>query len=346
MATRKFQKEFIELKENNPNYRLSQKNPLGYCKMEVRQDRVKFYVYIQNLKPLKESVYKVYIIGLDQGDAKIIYSDHLEIGSNGKGELQVFLNPDNLADSGLTVEQIQGIAVAVQSQPNAPVEVVLEGFLDRPVYWVSKAAVMTPEQPKIEEKPEIEAQMEETNIIETAPQQEELVEEEETVEQSIEQEGVEEPPPIEMNGSEAEEQEEMELEEELIEDLTGEVIEGPDTQLLQRLIEQRSVHMELYTGKPVYWVAIEPDEAAKVISKWEIYEPYVIPAYDEHKHLVLGIEVENYAVRKYYLAVPGAFHPTQQEQYRHLCCKGFYNVYNPFFPVDNLGYWILELLFE
>jgi len=104
--------------------------------------------------------------------------------------------------------------------------------------------------------------------------------------------------------------------------------------------------MELYTGQPIYWVMIEPNEAARVIKKWEEYEPYVSPAYEQHKHLVLGIEVDKYFVRKFYLAIPGMFHPKEQERYRGLCCKGFHNVYNPFFPIANFGYWILELFCE
>lgn len=163
MAQKKsYSRYFIILQEDEKGYALaSDKLPTGYVKLELKNDKCKVSYYVQNLKKESAPYYMTLILG-KKGINKIIKIGELNIDNYGRAEVCYEYLANNIADTGMSMDNVSGAAVAKLLDKN--VISVLSGFLTSDIPKWREYEII---EPKVREaKEELEKEKEEDEAIE------------------------------------------------------------------------------------------------------------------------------------------------------------------------------------
>lgn len=128
MAQRKsYSRYFIILQEDEKGYSLTHdKQPTGYVKLELRNDKCKVSYYVQNLKKEDAPYYMILILSKKDTN-KILKLGELNIDEYGRADVSYEYLSSNLGNTGLSVDDISGAAVSKFLDKN--IIPVLSGFL-------------------------------------------------------------------------------------------------------------------------------------------------------------------------------------------------------------------------
>lgn len=132
---KKYSRNFIILQEDEKGYGLaSDKAPTGYAKLEVKNNKCRVSFYVQNLKKEMKPYY-ILLICDKKDNKKLVKLGELNIDNTGRAEISKEFVPENIADSGLSVDKVSGAAIVRSVDSN--IISVLNGFsvTDIPKDW-------------------------------------------------------------------------------------------------------------------------------------------------------------------------------------------------------------------
>lgn len=121
--SRGYMRIFVTLQQDCGDYSLSLKQAMGRGIIEVRNGQGRLMIYGQGLKP--EVMYKVCMLG-EESCAKA--PNIVEADKSGKCEYRWGFEPDNIAGSGLKIEDIRAVAILVDEK--APLIGYIKGAYD------------------------------------------------------------------------------------------------------------------------------------------------------------------------------------------------------------------------
>ena len=355
MGSRKFQRYFIVLNEEDTTYRSSSKAPAGYCKIEVRDGKGKMGIYVQNLRVLEKDVYKSYALCPKREGVAAVYIGVVKPNANGRGEAQFYFDPNNIAKSGVPIQDVQSIAIFAESLEADHFQVPLIGFLGKPFSWkgLVEKVQLRDEQSDIEEEKVSIGEVEEEEKREQEQPQEEIKEVqviEEVQDSVLREEEVSKEDQYHVYQAEEQHIDEQEqilsqtiqVQEDLYLEDRGKAEEYEE---LERLICTQSVHMGPYQKPGLYWVSIHPDMLKKYTKQWKTYcqHPHIKNAYQQFNHLLLGIRVHKGKPKRFYVGIPGIHNIYEEPIYKQLGYKKFFKLPNNGFSQGAYGYWILQL---
>lgn len=160
MAHKKaYSRYFIILQEDEKGCALaSDKQPSGYAKIEIKNDKCKITYYVQNLKKDKEPYYMLLICN-KKDMKKLINIGILNIDDHGRAEVTFECNIDNIGSTGISTEKISGAAII--KNVNNRIIIPMSGFAstDIPGDWKSYVIV------EHENKREVEEERKEEEVI-------------------------------------------------------------------------------------------------------------------------------------------------------------------------------------
>lgn len=128
MTTKKsYSRYFIILQEQEKGYSLAtDKLTSGYAKIEIKNDKCKISYYVQNLKK-DLTPYHMILICNKKDVRKIINLGELNIDDNGRTDVTMELDSEDLDGSRISVDKVAGASV-VKIQENKLIP-VLQGFI-------------------------------------------------------------------------------------------------------------------------------------------------------------------------------------------------------------------------
>ena len=127
----------VLLKEQMKGYSMTDREATGYCKMDVRGERGKAHLFVQNLRSISvNTVYGVYFIIHSPEQSIGVYVGVLGLSPQGKGELRWDFSPSQIGDSPYTIEDIGAVAVLIPQEERPGYFICpLIGFVDEPFQW-------------------------------------------------------------------------------------------------------------------------------------------------------------------------------------------------------------------
>lgn len=113
----------------------SGKEPAGYCKLEIKGDRGKAYIYVQDIKAADE-INGMYEIILVPGRGMQIPQSLgvLEVDKRGRGERIIEFNPYDIGASGKGLDEFHAIAIVLINRENSgliSIKFPLVGYADK-----------------------------------------------------------------------------------------------------------------------------------------------------------------------------------------------------------------------
>ena len=136
MAHKKsYSRYFVILQEDEKGCALaSDKQPSGYSKIELKNEKLKMSYYVQNLKR-EDNPYYMLIVCNKRDVNKIINIGVLNIDDNGRADVSYEFDADNIGGTGISLEDIGGTAILKRS--NSKRTIPMSGFLssDKPKNW-------------------------------------------------------------------------------------------------------------------------------------------------------------------------------------------------------------------
>ena len=128
MTTKKsYSRYFIILQEEEKGYSLaSDKLPSGYAKIEIKNDKCKISYYVQNLKKELEP-YHMILICSKKDVKKIIKLGNLNIDDNGRTEINMEFDSEDIDGSKISIEKVVGASIVKISENN--LIPVMQGFI-------------------------------------------------------------------------------------------------------------------------------------------------------------------------------------------------------------------------
>ena len=112
MPSRKsYNRFFIILQEDQKGYGLdSNKTPSGYAKLEARNEKAKTSFYVQNLKKQKGPYFMILIVQGNNGK-ELVNLGQINIDDGGKADVSNEFNANNLANTNISMDSVQGAAI-------------------------------------------------------------------------------------------------------------------------------------------------------------------------------------------------------------------------------------------
>ncbi|MBU3193248.1 hypothetical protein [Clostridium algidicarnis] len=136
MAHKKsYSRYFVILQEDEKGCALaSDKQPSGYSKIELKNEKLRMSYYVQNLKR-EDNPYYMLIVCNKRDVNKIINIGVLNIDDNGRADVSYEFDADNIGGTGIALEDIGGTAILKRS--NSKRTIPMSGFLssDKPKNW-------------------------------------------------------------------------------------------------------------------------------------------------------------------------------------------------------------------
>lgn len=135
-----YHRSFIILQSKDGAFNVMRgKDSAGYCKMEVKEDRCKMFLYVQDLKPQHDNGggYDVFLVSADHTvpPEKIarIYTDE-----RGRGECMLEFNINDIYQSGYSLDQFHALAVVYKGLGG--IQYPLVGYANKRVEldWVGR----------------------------------------------------------------------------------------------------------------------------------------------------------------------------------------------------------------
>ena len=131
-------RSFIILRQDCKGYAISSKEPFGYCKIDAYGNKARFQLYVQELKIIpKEKGYRFTLLANLPTGPKQIPIDNFFVDDKGKRNIKFEMDRNNIGDSGLKVEQIEGVAILVEDSLTNTVAPLL-GFKKNPLNGIIK----------------------------------------------------------------------------------------------------------------------------------------------------------------------------------------------------------------
>ncbi|MBU5592128.1 hypothetical protein KQI89_10185 [Clostridium sp. MSJ-4] len=160
MAHKKsYSRYFVILQEDEKGCALaSDKQPSGYAKIEVKNEKLKISYYVQNLKR-QDNPYYMGLICNKKGVNKLINIGVLNIDDNGRADVSYEFNVDSIGETGIAGDKIGGAAIFKRSKDDNIIP--MSGFLstDKPKDWKSypvEEVKVGKDEPESNRKDEIE----------------------------------------------------------------------------------------------------------------------------------------------------------------------------------------------
>ncbi|MCX7745282.1 MAG: hypothetical protein N2645_00100 [Clostridia bacterium] len=131
----KFQRSFLIFSQEDRGFG-NVKEPSGYIKIEVKDNKGRISVSVQNLKEGPDLVYKVYIIKSSEKSFVPVCIGTLAIEKN-RGDFNYDFDPSNVKMSGLPVQDfnIAAVLLEVKGKENREIICPLAAYKDRKVSW-------------------------------------------------------------------------------------------------------------------------------------------------------------------------------------------------------------------
>ena len=124
---RPYQRSFITLKQERSDYTLSGRNALGTVILEIRGSSVKLHASLQHLIP--DRLYYLRLVAIGQNTALCVTVARFDMQPNGKGDARCQLNADDIADTGLPIEDFH--LFLITSGNSQELNISLLGFYDQ-----------------------------------------------------------------------------------------------------------------------------------------------------------------------------------------------------------------------
>ena len=129
--SRKYSRNFIPLKQDNPKHNLDFRPSLGKCVIEIKDNTGKISIYAQGIKP--KTTYHLELIGFEKGNVKNTSLGTFNVDAYGRGEFSKIFNPDNVLDSNNKIEDFNVISVLVKDEND--ISSALVGYVDGEIDW-------------------------------------------------------------------------------------------------------------------------------------------------------------------------------------------------------------------
>lgn len=203
-----YHRSFIILQSKDRGYGFKEgKEPAGYCKLEIKKDRGRAYVYVQDIREADDigGIYEVILIS-NKSQQQPQSLGILDINNRGRGENIIEFDPLDVGGSGRALDEFHAMAIALIRQDNQGellVKFPLVGYSDRRIEidWTGRVAPAIAETmaSRVQERSEevedvakeqkmlVQEQGEERELVRES---EEEVVEEETVEEEIVEEEI------------------------------------------------------------------------------------------------------------------------------------------------------------
>ena len=133
---RRYDRFFIMFKPEQSGYSMDKQEIKGYMKVEIRDGKGKIITYIQGLKILKnDEMYRIYLISSQNNNCIGLPIGWLEIDNRGHGESRFEFNPDNIENSGLSIEQFNIGAILVKNKNSSQLIAPVVGYKGKETLW-------------------------------------------------------------------------------------------------------------------------------------------------------------------------------------------------------------------
>ena len=142
-----YHRSFIILQARDKGYGSEEgKEPAGYCKFEIKKDRGKAYIYVQDIKEpdALNGIYEVILVPI-KGEELSQSLGILNIDKRGRAESIIDFNPLDVGGSGRSIEEFHAIAIALVNQDSPgdiSVKFPLVGYANRriDIDWTGRVA--------------------------------------------------------------------------------------------------------------------------------------------------------------------------------------------------------------
>lgn len=127
------------LKQEDRGYGTDQ-DPSGYVKIEVREDKGKMTIVVQNLREAPEKYgYRAIILKSDENEICFASIGDFEVQRN-RGELQWEFNPSNVGLKGFSINEFSAVAILLDKKSNGDNILIcpLVAYKDKKVAWKGK----------------------------------------------------------------------------------------------------------------------------------------------------------------------------------------------------------------
>lgn len=131
VLARNYSRFFVTLKQERPDYCLDFRPVMGRCIIEIRNGKGKMMAYVQGLKP--QVLYKLYLVACTDMTSDGVAVGSVQVDSSGKGELKCEFDPDNVNDTGYSIEKFNAVTLMVPK--NGEIVAPLVGYFENPVMW-------------------------------------------------------------------------------------------------------------------------------------------------------------------------------------------------------------------
>ena len=191
-----YKRFFITLSQDRAGFAAGAKAPTGRATLEVRNGAGRITTYVQGLKPLDKGSYMVYLISSKNSENMGVAAGLVKLDEKGKFEGRWDFNPTNIGGSGLTLEDINVVAILVKSDDSEIIS-PLVGYRAEKLIWKNNFSEAIKQTPGAVEATEIE----EVQVVEIAEPEIEEAQVVEVVEEATEIQAVESSESVEIEVS-------------------------------------------------------------------------------------------------------------------------------------------------
>ncbi|NLP46411.1 MAG: hypothetical protein GX347_05105 [Epulopiscium sp.] len=355
----------VLLKEQMRGYSMAQQEATGYCKIDIRGERGKCHLSVQNLRPLHQGIYSIYFITASEENPMGLYMGVLDVKSQGRGEMRFDFSPNQLGGSPYTIEDIGAIAILI-SQEERPGHFIcpLIGFIDEPFSWQTKLTIWEKEKENPiknlnahilkKDSDSIEDKLHHQDIKEK--QDDEVKEDQVVKEEQIVKEENEEIMNNKSNRGEVQDkQKNKNMKEKRVEEDKKVVVTKNTSSNINEWNSWKEKELDIvFQNCPPMnpfenptqeeeWVRITPREIALLdLPTWSfIHHPLVVEGYYKYNHLLLGRKKEGvYSI--IILGVPGQYNFQDESLAYQNGFSSFYCCRDTEPKVGEYGYWIVR----
>jgi hypothetical protein len=116
MANFNYRRFFIILRAKDTGFELNDKEPSGYCKIDIKNNRIKFLIYVQDLKPQTsdQGIYEAYIVSPREEKPAYKLAD-IFVDNRGRAECNVESDTETLKRTTKSLEEFSAITVVYKS---------------------------------------------------------------------------------------------------------------------------------------------------------------------------------------------------------------------------------------
>ncbi len=365
---RRYDRFFIMFKTEQSGYSIDKQEIKGYMKVEIKDGKGKIITYVQGLKNLKNNeIYKTYLISSENDSCTGIPMKQLEIDDRGHGESIYEFNPDNVEDSGLSIEKFNVGAILVKTQNSSEIIAPVVGYKGKEVLWKNNFKEFLLPKSKLDEKKD---NQKDDNVSEDAKNH--LIDEKMQKLPISSQETINSVEILNDKDNFIDKQSYFELETETPNQIFNKMVnkfysEMEELQKYKVLSEEDKQRLILKnkeceivsdlqymfehnpkikpfknTYNDVNWITIQPYELAVLPIQLEkyIWSSFINYSYKKYKHLILG-QYNN--KDGYLLGVKDVYYLQNVQITSFLGFEKFINCESKDLSEGNEGYWILEI---